>query len=132
MAVSRTPPSSRSSISSGLSCEASHSARAAARRRPFSSIGSLSASISERTSCRAVRCDKFGPLGPNLSHLTARQEVRSLIDALKLPIDEKGRRRAAARAEWLASQDKPLEIDDLLDGGVRDTAIAPRGQDATL
>jgi chromosome partitioning protein len=69
---------------------------------------------------------------PNLSHLTARQEVRSLIDALKLPIDEKGRRRAAARAEWLASQDKPLEIDDLLDGGVRDTAIAPRGQDATL
>jgi chromosome partitioning protein len=69
---------------------------------------------------------------PNLSHLTARQEVRSLIDALKLPIDEKGRRRAAARAEWLASQDKPLEIDDLLDGSVRDTAIAPRAQDATL
>src|SRR6478609_1394680 len=34
---------------------------------------------------------------PNLSHLTARQEVRSLIEALKLPIDEKGRRRAAAR-----------------------------------
>ena len=69
---------------------------------------------------------------PNLSHLTARQEVRSLIDALKLPIDEKGRRRAAARAEWLASQKKPLEIDDLLDGGARDTAIAPSGQDATL
>ena len=70
---------------------------------------------------------------PNLSHLTARQEVRSLIEALKLPIDEKGRRRAAARAEWLASQDKPLEIDDLLDGGPgRETAIAPRGQDATL
>ena len=70
---------------------------------------------------------------PNLSHLTARQEVRALIEALKLPIDEKGRRRAAARAEWLASQDKPLEIDDLLDGDpVRDTAIAPRGQDATL
>ena len=70
---------------------------------------------------------------PNLSHLTARQEVRSLIEALKLPIDEKGRRRAAARAEWLASQDKPLEIDDLLDGVPGgDTGIAPRGQDATL
>jgi chromosome partitioning protein len=69
---------------------------------------------------------------PNLSHLTARQEVRSLIEALKLPIDEKGRRRAAARAEWVASQDRPLEIDDLLDGPGRDTAIAPRGQDATL
>src|SRR5262249_36267619 len=35
---------------------------------------------------------------PNLSHVTARQEVRLLLDALKLPIDEKGRRRAAARA----------------------------------
>jgi len=70
---------------------------------------------------------------PNHSHLTARQEVRSLIEALKLPIDEKGRRRAAARAEWLASQDKPLEIDDLLDGVPgRDTGIAPRSQDATL
>ena len=70
---------------------------------------------------------------PNLSHLTARQEVRSLIEALKLPIDEKGRRRAAARAEWLASQDNPLEIDDLLDGVPgRDTGIASRSQDATL
>ena len=70
---------------------------------------------------------------PNLSHLTARQEVRSLIDALKLPIDEKGRRRAAARAEWLASQDKPLEIDDLLDGVPgHETGIASRSQDATL
>ena len=70
---------------------------------------------------------------PNLSHLTARQEVRSLIEALKLPIDEKGRRRAAARAEWLASQDRPLEVDDLLDGvPAGDTGIAPRGQDATL
>src|SRR6187551_932729 len=70
---------------------------------------------------------------PNLSHLTARQEVRSLIETLKLPIDEKGRRRAAARAEWLASQDKPLEIDDLLDGVPgRDTGIASRSQDATL
>jgi len=70
---------------------------------------------------------------PNLSHLTARQEVRALIDALKLPIDEKGRRRAAARAEWLASQDRPLEVDDLLDGvPAGDTGIAPRGQDATL
>ena len=39
---------------------------------------------------------------PNLSHLTARQEVRALVEALKLPIDENGRRRAAARAEWAA------------------------------
>jgi chromosome partitioning protein len=51
---------------------------------------------------------------PNLSHVTARQEVRSLIDALKLPLDERGRRRAAARAEWFASLDKPLDTHDLI------------------
>jgi chromosome partitioning protein len=47
---------------------------------------------------------------PSLSHVTARQEVRMLLDALKLPLDEKGRRRAAARAEWFASADKPLDL----------------------
>src|SRR5207302_380471 len=51
---------------------------------------------------------------PNLSHVTARQEVRTLIDALKLPLDERGRRRAAARAEWFASVDKPLETHDII------------------
>jgi chromosome partitioning protein len=68
---------------------------------------------------------------PNLSHLTARQEVRALIDALKLPIDEKGRRRAAARAEWVASQDRPLDTDGLI-ADEPDRAIAPGAQDATL
>ena len=34
----------------------------------------------------------------------------SLIAALKLPLDERGQRRAAARAEWFAAQDKPLEL----------------------
>jgi chromosome partitioning protein len=67
---------------------------------------------------------------PNLSHLTARQEVRVLVDALKLPIDEKGRRRAAARAEWAASQDRPLDTDDLI--APEPMPIAPGGQDATL
>ena len=69
---------------------------------------------------------------PNLSHLTARQEVRALIEALKLPIDEKGRRRAAARAEWIASQDKPLDTDDLIGDEPSHRAIAPDAQDATL
>src|SRR5947209_11200238 len=57
-----------------------------------------------------------GMLGskPNLSHVTARQEVRRLIEELKLPIDERGRRRAAGRAEWLAAQERPLDIDDLI------------------
>ena len=66
---------------------------------------------------------------PNLSHHAARQEVRKLIEELKLPIDEKGRRRAAARAEWVASQDRPLETDDLMD---EPEPIAPTRRDATL
>jgi chromosome partitioning protein len=69
---------------------------------------------------------------PNLSHLTARQEVRRLIEELKLPIDERGRRRAAARAEWIASQDKPLETDDLIADEPATRPIAPGGRDATL
>ncbi len=51
---------------------------------------------------------------PSLSHVTARDEVKALIEALKLPVDARGRRRAAARAEWLAAADKPLETHDLL------------------
>jgi len=51
---------------------------------------------------------------PTMSHVTARDEVRALIEALKLPVDARGRRRAAARAEWLAAADKPLETHGLL------------------
>jgi chromosome partitioning protein len=72
---------------------------------------------------------------PSLSHVTARQEVRTLIETLKLPIDERGRRRAAARSEWLASQDTPLETHDLLydDDPPRDAAaIARDARDANL
>ena len=53
-------------------------------------------------------------LRPNNSHVTARDEVKALIDALRLPIDERGKRRAAARAEWVAAAAKPLETHDLL------------------
>ncbi len=51
---------------------------------------------------------------PNLSHVTARDEVKKLIESLRLPFDERGKRRAAARAEWLATADKPLDTHDLL------------------
>ena len=47
--------------------------------------------------------------------LTARQEVRTLLDSLRLPLDERGRRRAAARAQWFASRDNPLDTHDILD-----------------
>ncbi|HEX3502960.1 MAG TPA: division plane positioning ATPase MipZ [Xanthobacteraceae bacterium] len=53
-------------------------------------------------------------LRPTNSHATARDEVKGLIDALKLPMDERGKRRAAARAEWIAAAGKPLEMHDLL------------------
>jgi chromosome partitioning protein len=51
---------------------------------------------------------------PNVSHVTARDEVKYLIDALKLPIDERGKRRAAARAEWAAAAGKPIDTQGLL------------------
>ncbi len=44
----------------------------------------------------------------------ARREVQELLELLRLPINERGRRRAAARAEWFSSQQRPLEIDDML------------------
>jgi chromosome partitioning protein len=51
---------------------------------------------------------------PSLSHLTARHELMSLMQSLKLPLDERARARAAAHAEWLAARDKPLEVDDVI------------------
>jgi chromosome partitioning protein len=51
---------------------------------------------------------------PNLSHLTARQELMSLIQTLKLPLDERGQQRAAAQAEWIAACERPLEFDDVI------------------
>jgi len=50
---------------------------------------------------------------PNMAHVTAREEVTSLLRQLRLPIDERGRRRAATRAEWFAQVDRPLESHDL-------------------
>ena len=51
---------------------------------------------------------------PNMAHVTAREEVTNLLRDLKLPLDERGRRRAATRAEWFAHIDKPLETHDLI------------------
>jgi chromosome partitioning protein len=49
-----------------------------------------------------------------MGHVTAREEVTSLLRQLKLPLDERGRRRAANRAEWFNQVDKPLEVHDIL------------------
>jgi chromosome partitioning protein len=51
---------------------------------------------------------------PNLGHVTAREEVTSLLRQLKLPLDERGRRRASNRAEWFNQVDKELEVHDIL------------------
>ena len=53
---------------------------------------------------------------PDLGHVMAREEVTGLLRQLKLPLDERGRRRAANRAEWFAQVDKPLELHDILRG----------------
>ena len=50
---------------------------------------------------------------PSMSHVTAREEVTSLLRHLRLPLDERGRRRAATRAEWFAQVDQPLETHGL-------------------
>jgi chromosome partitioning protein len=51
---------------------------------------------------------------PNLAHLTARHEILSFMERLRLPLDERAQRRAAAQAEWLATRDQPLEVHDVI------------------
>jgi chromosome partitioning protein len=51
---------------------------------------------------------------PSMSHVTARQEVQTLLKSLKLPLDERGMRRAAAKQEWFAAQAMPLELPDII------------------
>lgn len=51
---------------------------------------------------------------PNMSHVTAREEVITLLNALHLPLSENGRRRAAARAEWYSVMDQPLQVHDII------------------
>jgi chromosome partitioning protein len=52
---------------------------------------------------------------PSLANVAARDEVMALVAALKLPLDERGARRAAARAEWYSAQREPLELHDIIE-----------------
>jgi chromosome partitioning protein len=52
---------------------------------------------------------------PSMGHVTAREEVTSLLRQLKLPLDERGRRRAANRAEWFSQVDKQIDFHDILE-----------------
>jgi len=49
------------------------------------------------------------------AHPAARAELVRLLDALRLPLDARGQRRAAARAEWFAAIARPLEMHDLIE-----------------
>jgi len=51
---------------------------------------------------------------PNMSHVTAREEVIGLLNMLHLPLSENGKRRAAARAEWYSVMDQPLQVHDVI------------------
>jgi chromosome partitioning protein len=51
---------------------------------------------------------------PSMSHVTAREEVEALLKSIKLPLDERGLRRAAAKQEWFAAQATPLELHDII------------------
>jgi chromosome partitioning protein len=51
---------------------------------------------------------------PNMSHVTAREEVIQLLNMLRLPMSENGKRRAAARAEWYSVMDQPLQVHDVI------------------
>ena len=58
--------------------------------------------------------DKMLGTNPSPSHVAARQEVMGLMEVLKLPLDERGQQRAAAQAEWIAAQNQPLEVHDVI------------------
>lgn len=49
----------------------------------------------------------------SISHLTARNEVRSLIAAMRLPIDKLGMQRAATRKQWLSRERQLVKVPDI-------------------
>ena len=50
---------------------------------------------------------------PTLSHLAARQEIRQLLSALRLPTDEVGRKRIEARRRYAESIGRPIAMPDI-------------------
>lgn len=50
---------------------------------------------------------------PTLSHLSARQEIRQLLAALRLPTDELGRKRAFMRQRYAEAISRPIAMPDI-------------------
>jgi chromosome partitioning protein len=51
---------------------------------------------------------------PNRSHVTAREEVIALLNALHLPLSEHGKRHAAALAQWYSAREEPLQLHEFV------------------
>ena len=50
---------------------------------------------------------------PTLSHLAARQEIRQLLAALRLPTDELGRKRKVLRQRYVEAVSRPIAMPDI-------------------
>jgi chromosome partitioning protein len=87
-----------------------------ARIRPID--GFVERSIYRELFPRGVSAlDDTDPAGlkmhPSPGQTAAQQEVKRLLSQLKLPLNERARRRAAGRAEWFSQVGKPLQSDEL-------------------
>jgi chromosome partitioning protein len=51
---------------------------------------------------------------PNFSHVSARLELMTLIQMLRLPLDERAQQRVALHAKWAAARRKPVELHDVV------------------
>lgn len=50
---------------------------------------------------------------PSMSHVSARQEYRTLCDALQLPISDRAEARRAAKAAWSKSASEPAQFEHM-------------------
>lgn len=53
------------------------------------------------------------PVALSMSHIAARNEVRSLINVMRLPIDERGRKRAETRQKWVSQERPEIKVPDI-------------------
>jgi chromosome partitioning protein len=50
---------------------------------------------------------------PSVSHVSARQEYRALVAALRLPVNARAETRRTARADWARTRNAPLQFDHM-------------------
>ncbi|MHB1108999.1 MAG: division plane positioning ATPase MipZ, partial [Devosia sp.] len=50
---------------------------------------------------------------PSMSHASARQEYRVLLEVLQLPVSERAETRRAAQAAWAQSANQPLRFEHM-------------------